>query len=562
MAEVGESSSKHGVAPLSAGSPIGDDYRVTSVLSVDATSILYKADDRHLGISFCIKEYVPTHARGRDADGAMRFPEASGAANDRSSIDRFVREARALVRFHHPNIIRAHRVLECNNTAYIVLDFEETTTLQHWLEKIGRAPKQGELDRICGRLLEALAVVHTAGVIHRDIRPENVFLRSDLSPVLTGFAYAATADDDHDTTLLNVSSYLAPELNDPDTKNASTASDIYGLAAILYRAVTGQAPPPPLGRNVDVGHDLRQRAGGHYRESFLSAIAGGLTVDVGDRLHDVPAWLAVDTPVDPALAPTSPPQRLDAPGDSSDEQAQRLERFTTRWLTTFDRLPDPAIYAGAFVAKTHMPLAIATGFAGIVLYASGRSFALAAILQVVSIGLFWAGGMLSLYQFGFDASLLRELDLARRADEISKKAAMMAACILGVLALNPVFAGGYVANNPNNPVQLLSLIVSVPAVVLLLFVTTSAKVRGFTAWLFGTVVGLVGLFSLVLVTLYAFVLVTRISESLAAAPLANTYLFIVAPTASATMCGYLLIQRWRAGRILKKYARQEPRRAG
>ena len=102
---------------------------------------------------------------------------------------------------------------------------------------------------------------------------------------------------------------------------------------------------------------------------------------------------------------------------------------------------------------------------------------LAAILQVVSIGLFWAGGMLSLYQFGFDASLLRELDLARRADEISKKAAMMAACILGVLALNPVFAGGYVANNPNNPVQLLSLIVSVPAVVLLLFVTTSAKVR-------------------------------------------------------------------------------------
>ena len=293
---------------------------MTSVLSVDATSILYKADDRHLGISFCIKEYVPTHARGRDADGAMRFPEVSGAANDRSSIDRFVREARALVRFHHPNIIRAHRVLECNNTAYIVLDFEETTTLQHWLEKIGRAPKQGELDRICGRLLEALAVVHTAGVIHRDIRPENVFLRSDLSPVLTGFAYAATADDDQDTTLLNVSSYLAPELNDPDTKNASTASDIYGLAATLYRAVTGQAPPSPLGRDAAIGHDLGQRAGGDYRESFLSAIAGGLTVDVGDRLHDVPAWLVVDTPVDPALAPTSPPQRLDAPGDSSDEQ--------------------------------------------------------------------------------------------------------------------------------------------------------------------------------------------------------------------------------------------------
>lgn len=559
MTGAGAASSKQGVAPLPAGSPIGEDYRVSSILSVDTTSIVYKADDVHLGIPFCIKEYIPSHARGRSSNGAISFPQTSVDAADRSSIQRFVREARALVRFHHPNIIRAHRVLECNNTAYIVLDYEEATTLQQWLDKLGRAPKQAELDRVCGRLLEALAVVHAAGVIHRDIRPENVFLRSDLSPVLTGFTYAATADDDdHVTTLMNVSTYQAPELADHEATNASAASDVYGLAATLYRAVTGKVPPAALGRDGEVGLDLEQLTAGGYRESFLSAIAAGLRINTGDRPQGISEWLAIDTPVDPVLAPTAPPPPLGshAAQEPADDQTRRLgRRLGTRWLTTFDRLPDPAIYAGAFLAKAHLPLAIVSAFLGIALYASGWSFAFAAILQVVAIGLFWAGGVLSLYQFGIDATRLQDADIARRADEVSRAAALMASCILGVLALNPVFAGAYVAHNPNAPVQALSLIVGVPLVILLVFVTTSAKIRGLTAWLFGAVVGLVGLFSIGLVSLYSFVLVTRTSRSLAAAPLANTYLFVVAPTATATLCGYLLFTRWRAGRILKSPAR-------
>jgi serine/threonine protein kinase len=538
------------VQPLAIGSAIGADYRVKSVLSSDANSITYTADDVHLGIPFCIKEYVPAHARGRAANGALLFDDAVSVQSDQMSIARFVREARALVRFHHPNIIRAHRVLETNATAYIVLDFEETLTLEEWLNEIGRAPKQAELDRIVGRLLEALAVIHDAGVTHRDIRPENIFLRSDLSPVVTGFAYVATAeDDDHVTTLLTGSSYVAPELCDGEGETTKPASDMYGLAATLYRALTGNAPPRLESRYSGGDLSITPVSAEQYRPSFLSAVSAGLRPDLKSRLSCVQDWLSIDTPIDPALLPAATRVETPRPQETTTE-SRRIDSFASRFLHTFDRLPDPALYAGIALARAHLPLAILCAFMGIALYGSGWSFAFSAILQVIAIFLFWGGGILTLYQLITERHGTPSSLLAKHADEASRRAALMACCILGVLAFNPILAAPLIVQNPNEPVQTLSFIIGVPLVLLLMFVTTSARLGGATGWLFGAAVGLAGALCLVIFSLYAYVLVSQFSGSLTAAPLATTYLFIVAPVATGTLCVYLFYCRWRANRML------------
>jgi Serine/threonine protein kinase len=172
------------VLALPAGTELVGDYRIERVLGAGGFGITYLAQEMSLARDVTIKEYFPGDFAARKGS-RKAVPRSQDCAGDYEwGLERFIAEAQILARFDHPNIVRVFRYFRANNTGYMVLQFEEGQSLKSWLQKLGRAPRQHELDKILTPILAALEVIHEANYLHRDIAPDNIIIRRDGSPVL------------------------------------------------------------------------------------------------------------------------------------------------------------------------------------------------------------------------------------------------------------------------------------------------------------------------------------------------------------------------------------------
>ena len=145
-----------------------------------------------LGVQVALKEYLPNEIAVRDCTEV--HPKSAG---DREGFEwglsRFLDEARTLARFEHPNVVRVRDCFEANNTAYIVMDYEDGEPLDALLRRHGTLT-EAQLKRVVLPVADGLRQVHAAGFLHRDIKPSNIFVRrSDESPVLLDFGSARQA---------------------------------------------------------------------------------------------------------------------------------------------------------------------------------------------------------------------------------------------------------------------------------------------------------------------------------------------------------------------------------
>ena len=278
---------------LPVGTVLVTDYRIQRVLGAGGFGVTYLADELALSRVVTLKEYFPSDFAAR-TDGIEAAPRSSDSAGDfKWGLDRFIEEAQTLAKFDHPNIVRVYRYFRANNTAYMVLQFEEGHSLKSWLKGLGRAPRQKELDAIIGPLLDALEFIHKADFLHRDIAPDNIIIRKDGAPVLIDFGSARGEIAAHSKT---VSALVKPGYS-PYEQYAETSrqqgpwSDIYALAATLYHAITGKRPPDSPSRIMkDEYIPARDAALGSYRAGFLRAIDKALLMNVESRPQSVAAW--------------------------------------------------------------------------------------------------------------------------------------------------------------------------------------------------------------------------------------------------------------------------------
>jgi len=273
-------------------------YAIDRVLGQGGFGVTYLAHDTNLGQRVAIKEYLPLGFAVRELDDSVH--PVSGAHGDdfRWGLDRFVSEARTLARFDHPAIVRVLAVFEENNTAYMVMRYEEGTTLQERLR--GRATlAEDALARLLAPLLDGLEAVHDAGFIHRDVKPGNVFVRAGGSPVLIDFGSARQALGAETRTLTSLISpgYAPFEQYQSRSGEQGAWTDVYGLAATLYRAIAGTAPADAVERGKallgDDGDPLLpavEIGRGRYRARFLEAVDRGLAFRWQDRPRDVREW--------------------------------------------------------------------------------------------------------------------------------------------------------------------------------------------------------------------------------------------------------------------------------
>ena len=279
-------------------------YLIEKILGQGGFGITYLAHDTNLDRKVAIKEYLPVELAVREDHTSIHPVTAEQEATYQWGLERFIHEAQTLAKFNHPNIVRVLAVFRENNSAYMVMEYEQGESLQHVLKQTKTLPEQKILDFLWP-ILDGLNAVHLAGFIHRDIKPANIYIRNDGSPVLLDFGSARQSFSSHTRTLTTmVSPGYAPfeqYVGKSDTQGPWT--DIYGLGATCYRAVTGISPVDSMNRSealLHTGKDIFVSAGeisaDKYTDRLLKAIDHAMTFRTQDRPQTIDQWRAEISP--------------------------------------------------------------------------------------------------------------------------------------------------------------------------------------------------------------------------------------------------------------------------
>lgn len=259
------------------------EYEIVSVLGHGGFGITYLARDTLLDEQVAIKEYLPNDVAVRTTDASVRAKSVGDRPDFVTGLKTFLDEARLVARFRHPNIVKVRRFFEQHGTAYIVLDFESGGTLARHLSD--RQPDETELRKWLDGILEGLDALHEQAALHRDLKPGNVMLRNDGTPVLIDFG---AARDFRGRRSRSITAIATPGYSPPEQYGVGGQqgpwTDLYGLGAILYRAVTGHPPLDSLRRlRNDALEPAADIAKGRYTAKLLRAIDWMLRIDETER---------------------------------------------------------------------------------------------------------------------------------------------------------------------------------------------------------------------------------------------------------------------------------------
>lgn len=264
------------------------DYRVVRLLASGVAGLTYLAEDRTLGTPVVVRELLPITIATRGDNGSVVPLFAEHAEVLAATVRRFMDESRQIAGVRHPNIARVLRLFLANDTACIVGEHEAGATLAETRDHAGQMDQQGLLD-ILLPLLDALAAMHRNGLVHGDIRPSRIRVRSDRSPVLIPPTATLTlpVHNRPERTLTVTPGYAAIECYLGDTR-PTPATDLYALAAVAYFLITGEKPIDAPRRLVsDPQSSLAKRVEStRFTAGLLQLIDQALTPDPASRPGD------------------------------------------------------------------------------------------------------------------------------------------------------------------------------------------------------------------------------------------------------------------------------------
>jgi serine/threonine protein kinase len=233
--------------PLPAGHRLPG-YRVLSTLARGGFSFVYLAEDDNKA-QVAIKEYLPAGLSVRTGKAPTPSVSERDTATFRYGLKYFFAEGRVLASVSHPNVVRVLNFFRANKTAYMVMRYERGVTLKQRLLDGGVPLPESWLRSTFAQLLNGLREVHARKILHLDIKPANIYLREDATPVLIDFgaARSAIAGSTRSLTAVLTPGYAPLEQYSGEGKQGPW-TDLYAFAGVLYRAVTNQAPPDAVSR--------------------------------------------------------------------------------------------------------------------------------------------------------------------------------------------------------------------------------------------------------------------------------------------------------------------------
>lgn len=268
---------------LPAGFQLGD-YRIERQLSHGGFSIVYLAYDRD-NVPVAIKEYLPNSLalRGNGQIEPEIHPEHQAAFT--MGLKCFFEEGRAVARLDHPYLVKVTDFFRANGTVYLAMRYERGRTLQEHIRRHQGRLAESFLRDLFGRLLDALDEVHSNGLLHLDIKPGNIYLRADGSPVLLDFGAARQAlqGEGEPPRGMYTPGYAAPEQY-RGRDRVGPWTDLYAIGACLYACLSSHAPQTADSRmEKDSLEPALVRFAGAYSVNFLALIDHCLRLDQARR---------------------------------------------------------------------------------------------------------------------------------------------------------------------------------------------------------------------------------------------------------------------------------------
>ncbi|MBF0376728.1 MAG: SUMF1/EgtB/PvdO family nonheme iron enzyme [Desulfamplus sp.] len=302
---------------------LADQYVVGKVLGKPGGfGITYLGWDTRLETMVAIKEYLPRDNAGRDTDQTTVVAHSKEDEElFRFGLEAFLMEARTLAKFKHANVVRVVTFFEANNTAYLVMDYYDGMSLEHYLiEKGGRIAEKLAID-IMMPILDGLREVHEKGFLHRDIKPQNIYLTQGGLPILLDFGAArfVMGERSRSLTAMMTAGYAPYEQYNSKGRQGSW-TDIYACGATLYRMVTGKVPPAAMDRIQDDDLIPPDRFA-NVSLGFQNAVMQALSVNSAERpqsvrqFQDILLNLSEASSAEPApnFQSTPPPPNFQSP---------------------------------------------------------------------------------------------------------------------------------------------------------------------------------------------------------------------------------------------------------
>lgn len=302
-------------------------YRIVRKIASGGFSIVYLAEDDK-GTQYAIKEYLPSNLVTRHEGEHVPVIEAKHQATFRNGLKCFFEEGRTLARIFHPNVVRVVNFFRAHETVYMVMAFEKGRSLQEIVlrhrkarrdaeqaiaeaakaEKAGRSGRshrrrvaEAEARLAAGMLPErhvlhvfnlvmnGLREVHASRLLHLDLKPANIYLRMDGTPLLLDFGAARRALDDDMPKLfpMYTPGFAAPELYRRDNA-LGPWTDIYGLGTSMYACMAGM-PPQPADKRQENDELLAaiDALAGTYSQALLDVVVWCVKLDPVERPQSV-----------------------------------------------------------------------------------------------------------------------------------------------------------------------------------------------------------------------------------------------------------------------------------
>jgi serine/threonine protein kinase len=273
--------------PLAEGTQL-ENYRIVRLLASGGFSFVYLAHDEN-DTPVVIKEYLPSTLALRIEQGSVPKLEAADLAKFRYGMKCFFEEGRALARLQHPNVVRVMNFFRANDTVYLVMRYEQGRSLQEHIQGLSAPPDEVWVRATFAQLLNGLREVHTNKLLHLDIKPANVYLRDDGSPLLIDFGAARQTLSAEGMKLppTYTPGYASPE-HHVGRENLGPWSDIYSVGATVYACFSRAAPQPADARlREDRLVPARRQWAGLYSHELLDIVDWCLQLEHLERPQSV-----------------------------------------------------------------------------------------------------------------------------------------------------------------------------------------------------------------------------------------------------------------------------------
>lgn len=273
---------------LPEGTVLNGRYILGRVLGQGGFGITYVAHDYNTGKLFAVKEYFPETFATRTADKTVSIFTDNRKENFLYGKQCFLNEAKTLAEFiGNPNIVRVYSYFEENNTAYFVMDYVKGISLREYLNKRGKISWE-EAEKLLFPIMDALSEVHSRGIIHRDVAPDNIYIDDSGTVKLLDFGAARYSLGDKSQSLdVILKPGFAPYEQYSRRSHQGPYTDIYALAATFYFSVTGRLPPDSIDRQSHDELIPPSMLGIDIPPNVENAICKGLEVNYTDRFQNM-----------------------------------------------------------------------------------------------------------------------------------------------------------------------------------------------------------------------------------------------------------------------------------